>query len=192
MQLARWRLAADAVRSHSVIRQRLVPRQDAKGNDSVDWLEPVTEELVTRYAANWPAEDLLRGTPGLVMGMVLWFASMAFGAVHIAAWNDFFPSDIEAWLWRSSSIYITSSGFLWLLINLLAHQSKSIDSYWDRVVALQAHRASYLLLVPLCSVCGICYIFARSFLVIEAFISIRQLPLAAYSTPNWSQIIPHL
>jgi hypothetical protein len=25
------------------------------------------------------------------MGMVLWFASMAYGGVRIAAWNDYFP-----------------------------------------------------------------------------------------------------
>ena len=32
---------------------------------------------------------------------------------------------------------------------------------------------------------------ARAFIVIEAFVSIRQLPLAAYETPSWSQIMPH-
>ena len=193
MQHNRWRLAANAVRMYPAIRQRFATRCNTEAKkDGCDWFEPITEELVIRSATNWPGEDLLRGTGGLVMGMVLWFASMAYGGVHIAAWNDYFPSNVEAWMWRSSSIYITASGFLWLLINLLAHESKSIDAYWDKVLALRAHWSSYLILGSLCSICGAAYIFARIFLVVEAFISIRQLPVAAYTTPDWTQIIPHL
>jgi hypothetical protein len=192
-QLARWRLAADAVHTYPAVRQRFAASPSSKARrDGRGWLEPVIEELVTRFASNWPAEDLLRGTGGLVMGMVLWFASMAYGGVHIAAWNDYFPSTVEAWMWRSSSIYITASGFLWLMINLLAQLSKPLDAYWDRVLALQAHWTSYLILGSLCFVCGTAYAFARIFLVVEAFISIRQLPVAAYGTPDWTQIIPHL
>jgi hypothetical protein len=152
----------------------------------------MTEELVTRVTTNWPGEDLLRGTGGHVMGMVLWFASMAYGGVHLAAWNDYFPTTIEAWLWRSSSICITSSGLIWLMINLLAENSKAIDEYWDSVLELRARWSSYLILGSLCSICGAAYCFARIFLVIEALISIRQLPAAAYLTPEWTQIIPHL
>jgi hypothetical protein len=192
-QLTRWRLAADAVRTYPAIRERFAasPRSKAR-TGGCGWLEPVTEELVTRSASDWPAEDLLRGTGGLVMGMVLWLASMAYGGVHIAAWNDYFQSNVEAWMWRSSSIYITASGFLWLIINLLAHMSKSLNAYWDRLLALQAHWTSYLIVGSLCFVCGAAYAFARIFLVVEAFISIRQLPVAAYGTPDWTQIIPHL
>jgi hypothetical protein len=47
-------------------------------------------------ASNWPGETLLRGTGGHIIGVVLWFASMAHESVHIAAWNDYFPSTIEA------------------------------------------------------------------------------------------------
>jgi hypothetical protein len=193
MHLLRWQLAEVAVQSYSVIRQQLVMKQDAAvENGGVAWFEPMTEELLTIRVANWPSEDLLRGIRGLIMGMVLWFASMAFGAVHLAAWHEYFPSKLEAWMWRSSSIYITWSGFLWLLINLLAHLSRSINAYWERVLAFQASRTSYLILGFLCSICGIAYALARVYLVVEAIISIRQLPLTAYTTPDWAQIIPHL
>jgi hypothetical protein len=193
MQLTRWRLAAEAVRTYPAIVLRFAAKPSGEARTICrDWLEPLTEELVTRSAANWPAEDLLRGTGGLVMGMVLWFASMAYGGVHIAAWDDYFPSTVEAWMWRSSSICITFSGLLWLVINLLAHLSKPLDAYWDRVLALQAHWTSYLVLGTLCSICGVAHAFARIFLVVEAFISIRQLPRGAYATPDWTEIIPHL
>jgi hypothetical protein len=177
---------------YPAIRQRFATRCNTEAKkDGCDWFEPMTEELVTWSARNWPGEDLLRGTAGLVMGMVLWFASTAYGGVHIAAWNDYFPSNVEVWMWRSSSIYMAASAFLWLVINLLAHESKAIDAYWDKVLARQAHWSSYFILGSLCSICGIAYVFARIFLVVEAIISIRQLPIAAYRTPDWTQIIPH-
>jgi len=70
------------------------------------------------------------------------------------------------------------------MINLLARVSKSIDAYWDRVLAFQVNWASYLTLVLLYSICGVSNVFARIFLVVEAFISIRQLRLATYGTPD--------
>ena len=192
-EMIRWRLAADAVRSYPVIRERFgTGTKMAVEDNADDWVQPITEELLTTSVSNWPNEDFLRGTGGLIMGMVLWFASMAFGAVHIAAWNDYFPSKVEALVWRLSAIYIASSGLLWLLINLLAHQFPAIDDYWERVLALRASRVSFVVLGSLCFICGAAYGFARIYLVIEAFISIRELPSGAYLTPDWTVVIPHL
>ena len=126
------------------------------------------------------------------MGMILWCASMVFGAIHLTAWNEQFPSSAEAWLWRASAICIASSGLVWLLINMLAGIFPQIDAFWDRVVAFRATWLSILLIGILCAAYGLAYVLARSFLVIEAFISIRALPAAAYDTPNWSQVIPRL
>ncbi|KAG9240113.1 hypothetical protein BJ878DRAFT_585146 [Calycina marina] len=192
-QFARWPLAADAVRMYPAIRQRFsASHSPVAEKDGRNWLEPVIEELVTKSASNWPGEELLRGTGGLIMWMVLWFASMAYGGLHIAACNDYFPSTVEAWMWRSSSICITASAFVWLVINLLAHLSKSLNAYWDRVLELQANRTSYIILGSLCFICGAAYLTARISLVVEAFISIRKLPITAYGTPKWTQYIPHL
>jgi hypothetical protein len=48
-----------------------------------------------------------------------------------------------------------------------------------------------VLVVPL--VVGIlAYTPARMFLVVEAFISLRALPIKIYQTPDWTQLIPHL
>lgn len=40
-------------------------------------------------------------------------------------------------------------------------------------------------------VCGASLVFARAFIVVEAFVSIRELPAAAYDTPTWTQVFPH-
>ena len=40
--------------------------------------------------------------------------------------------------------------------------------------------------------CGLSFCLARLFIVVEAVISIRNLPAAAYVTPDWTQIFPHV
>ena len=126
------------------------------------------------------------------MGIALWFASIAFRGVHTAAWNDYFPSEAESWLWRSSSFYIIASGLIWLCVNFLGQVSHSFHAYWDKVLARRAGWWSYLVVGSLCIVCGLAYGFARMFLVVEAAISLQSLPITAYQTPDWSQLIPHL
>ena len=216
-QLERWRLAARAVKIYPALGARFKGGLDArerKNSEALrlypemptnfvqdtggrrisqdDWLECPAEQLVTDAAGNWPDDDLLRGVAGLMMGVVLWFASMAFGAVHAAAWQCYFPSSIEAWLWRSSALYIIASGFLWLIANMLSQCSQTIWWYWYDMLLHQKHWLHYLVWGGVCSVCGTAYILARLFLVVEAFISLRSLPVEAYMTPQWTNVVPHL
>lgn len=81
------------------------------------------------------------------MGMILWFASMAFGGINAAAWYDYFPSKAEAWLWQGSAVYIIWSGLVWLLINLVARICKPFDDYWNRVHSPQPPFAQSKVLV---------------------------------------------
>jgi hypothetical protein len=126
-----------------------------------------------------------------MMGMTLWFASIGFGGVYVAAWHVFFPSTLEAWLWRPSSIYISLSGFLWFSINFLAQASGASWWYWYDLLMGDVHRINYVVLGFLCALGGAAYMFVRVFLVVEAIISLRSLPAAAYITPNWTFDIPH-
>ena len=217
VQLERWRLGAQAVKKYPAIRAqftvslyprarkdsealRLYPemptnfRQDSEYQVPTvgDWLECPSEQLVTEVAGNWPDDDLLRGVAGLMMGAVLWSASIAFGAVHAAAWECYFPSTAEAWLWRSSACYIIASGLLWLLANLLSQCSQKIWWYWYDMLLYQKHWLHYFGWGLVFTIFGIAYIFARLFLVVEAFLSLRSLPVGAYNTPQWTDVIPHL
>ncbi|KAF5879104.1 uncharacterized protein Bfra_006309 [Botrytis fragariae] len=193
-QLTRWQLAAKAIHTHPALRSRFtvntIPASPGQPTHQIH--EPLIEQLVSLSAGNWPGEDLLRSTGGLVMGMTLWLASIAFGAVHAAAWYDYFPSLFEQWMWRASAVYIAFSGLLWLCINGLARAIKPVDQFWDRFLALKEHWGSYLVIGFLCTVCGIAYVVARIYLVVEAFISIRKLPVGAYGTPDWTMVVPHL
>lgn len=192
LQSIRWPLAAEAMTLHSAIACRVIPRETQDGDEKLKWVEPITEELVDDSIGNWATGNLLRDMSGFVMGMVVWSASMAYGGVHAAAWDGHFPSSIEMWLWRASSIFIAGSGLTWILINMLARTFKGFKAYWGKVESLNAHWTSLVGLGSLATLCGLTYLLARIYLVVEAFISLRKLPAAAFETFEWTQLFPHL
>ena len=192
LQSTRWALAAEAMSLHPAIASRVILREIVDGKDRHKWLEPITEELVDDTIGNWATENLLRDMSGFVMGMVVWSASMAYGGVHATAWNGYFPSRAEKLLWRISSVYIAGSGLTWILISMLARSSTRFKAYWKRVASLRAHWTSLISLGTLATICGLLYLAARIYLVIEAFISLRKLQAQAFDTLQWTQLIPHL
>ena len=192
LQSIRWSLAAEAMTLHSAISCRVIPREIREGDKNTKWVEPITEELLDDSIGNWATENLLRDMSGFVMGMVVWSASMAYGGVHAAAWNGHFPSRVEMWLWRASSICIAGSGLTWILINLLARTFNGFKAYWAKVETLRAHWTSLVGLGSLATLCGLAYLLARIYLVVESFISLRKLPAAAFETLEWTQVFPHL
>ncbi|PSN66377.1 hypothetical protein BS50DRAFT_526400 [Corynespora cassiicola Philippines] len=180
----RRRLAAEAVVKYPAIQSRFERSED-------NCLIPYTDELVQHYSVNWPNAGLLRRTQSLVMGMVLWGASMVYGAIHVSAWDYFFPTKTERLLWQLSSIWVTFCAAFWLLTNLLAHFFPAVDRVW---MAYNERRLNWfwtVVITLLCILCGSSYIVSRAYLVVEAFVSIREVPLQVYNTPSWSQVFPH-
>ncbi|KAL8856366.1 MAG: hypothetical protein Q9178_007057 [Gyalolechia marmorata] len=191
-QTIRWTLAAQAVSTYPAIASRFVCRETAEGDEMYRWFEPAVEELVDDSIGNWATGNLLRDMSGFVMGMVLWSASMAYGAVHTTAWHGHFPTRTEALLWRVSSVCIAGSGFTWILINMLARSFPWFKAYWKEVETLRAHWTNLVVLGILAGVCGIAYLLSRIYLVVEAFISLRKLPASAFDTLEWTKLVPHL
>jgi hypothetical protein len=150
------------------------------------------EELVVDYPRNWPGDDLMRELQGNMMGMVMWVASTVYGAIHLAGWKDSFPTTVEMWFWRISAAYIVFSGLLWAFLNMLDFLSGSVWIYWYEILAGHVRRKSHTLIYGLCVLGGSLYVIARTFLVVEAFISLRALPAAAYNSPSWILTVPHL
>ena len=177
---------------YPAIASRVISRETISNDKEEIWLDPITEELVDDHIGNWATESLLRDMCGNIMGMILWSASMAYGGIHAAAWDVYFPTKTEQLLWRGSSLFIASSGLLWILINMLARSSKFIKTYWIQVASLRAHWTSLVGLGFLATVCGLLYILARVYLVLEAFISLRRLQAATFETIEWTNVIPHL
>ena len=183
----RWTLAAAAIDTYPAIQEHYL----FHSHDLSRCLHFRSEELLVPRVQNWPWDDLLRNVGGLVVGMVLWLACFVYGAVHIAAWNDHFPSVAEKWMWRSSSAYIGFCGGLWVVLNYGAQAYKPFNAFWERWMDGGGRPWQNVLIGIPVVVCGSSLILARAFIVIEAFISIRELPAGAYDTPTWTQVCPH-
>ncbi|KAF2036768.1 hypothetical protein EK21DRAFT_51457 [Setomelanomma holmii] len=183
------RIAAEAVALYPALRARFVAIDQ---ECSASRYHPYATELVQDHALDWPNAGFLRRTQSLVMGMVLWGASMTYGAIHVAAWDYFFPTQLEKLFWHLSSVWVTFCAAFWLLTNLLAKVFPGIDRVWVAYNERRLGWVSVSLITSLCVLCGVSYVVSRAFLVVEAFVSIREVPEDVYKTTAWSQVFPHL
>ncbi|KAM6486902.1 hypothetical protein HDV62DRAFT_233634 [Trichoderma sp. SZMC 28011] len=167
------------------------PSEHVKASSNKSWWCP-SEELVVERPRNWPGDDLLRHMQGHLMGIILWCSSTVYGAVHVAGWNEQFPTNVESWFWRMSGVYIVFSGLLWSFFNLMGHLSGSVWWFWYGILEGAERKRSHILIYVLCCLGGTLYVIARIYLVLEAFISLRALPAAAYDSPSWVLTVPHL
>jgi hypothetical protein len=192
-QYTHWISAAKAIETYPVVSEGLrCLTHDRKGCSACNGFRLPMEELLVPTTADYPNDELLRRVNSLVMGVILWGATIVYGAIHTAAWNAYFPTTIEKWMWHSSSVWVAFSGVVWVSINAVAKLIPQIDRLWMRFLRRKTHWLFDAVVLLLCVVCGVAYIFSRGFLVIEAFISLRRLPVAAYETPSWLQVLPHL
>lgn len=103
---------------------------------------------------------------------------IVFGAIHIAAWNLYFPTSIEQTLWRMSSVMSTvllPTMYLLLLLNeyiIPAGIPTIFIKVWDILF-------------------GSLYVLARAFLLVEIFRTLFYLPEDAYVT-TWASNFPHV
>ena len=156
---------------------------------------------------DWPGLDQLHGHTTFAFAK-LCAATTLYGGLHVGAWNSTFPSASEGLLWKMSSVLITGSGLAASAIAVFrhwksqdkwkqalrsyAHRYLSISSKVERVMIIGfgeftfwAYSMAIVAIVPT-------LVIARLYLVVEAFISLRGLPIEAYQTPAWTQWIPHL
>lgn len=110
-------------------------------------------------------------TSVILMSSLTLLTCTVFAGIHVIAWNFHFPTSIEMWLWRASSILCS---VLVLIISLGALIGGDVDG---------AKRWFFL-------VCAGLYIFCRIYMFVEMFVSLRSVPASVYQTPKWSQYFP--
>jgi len=146
--------------------------------------------------------DRVPNTPELVTyGQPLWpfiaitLTGMAYGRLHVLAWNARFGTHLEQWTWRVSSIIISGTG-LWLMI-LLCYmpvplwelmKGKKRPSFTEKQLKSNAYVIRYAALYLL----GPIYVMARIYLVGESFANLVHLPDEAFLMPAWSKYVPHI
>lgn len=154
-----------------------------------------TEKLLGAHAGDWGKAGLLSGgsdTPDVALLTV----SMAYGGLHASGWNHFFSSWQEQLLWRISSVMVIVPGVLACLIIfwdwLEGHWRWNWHWHWH--VGIPKFLKDVLKWGGICAVVLVvaAYCACRVYLVVEAFIGLRELPAGVYLTPSWSQLLPHL
>ena len=139
------------------------------------------------------------------MLLTLWSLGSLYGGIHLALWNYDFPTHVECLMWRISAATLASAPVILVLLALLA-VTEDVLTKWCRKIFLgnggltlskrfkavvdfameMIFASTSVLPVPL-------YIFARIFIVVESFISLRHVPIGVYEGGlGWSKYIPHL
>jgi hypothetical protein len=102
--------------------------------------------------------------------------SCLYAGSHASAWLSHFPTYIERWIWRGSCIAIAATPPVsWILLKWLSPFACG----------------SFSVLVPGFLALAI-YLLARLFIPVEAFISMRSLPIGAFETVDWTEFWPHV
>lgn len=116
--------------------------------------------------------------------------SCLYAASHASAWSSHFPSCIEQQLWRGACICIASTiPVAWAFFELVCVYDRIpiSSSILRRLVAVPVYS-----LLLLCWLMLVLYVPARLFIVVEAFISVRSLPIGAFDTVDWTDFWPHI
>lgn len=128
-----------------------------------------------------------------------------YGALRLFAWHWHFPTVAERILWRSCASLIAASGMFFGLYGVMVKLS---DWLRDRLMSRNIPRVmrtatnkrlrfcesdtSHKLVGWVLRAMLVPYTLARLYIVIEAFVSLRSQPVDVYTTPDWTEWIPHL
>ncbi|KNZ77810.1 hypothetical protein J132_03807 [Termitomyces sp. J132] len=129
-----------------------------------------------------------------------------FRGIHCMGWDFEFPTKLEAWLWRTSSITITSIPICLLLLN---QSNNAIQWTLTCVHSQLCHSKPILLVIPLQMVKAILsslssttsviklgmtfllYPLARLVLLVQMFVVLRNPDPGIHTSVDWVTYIPH-
>jgi hypothetical protein len=171
IDVRRWTFASEAVSRYPAVAKRF---SYAVGTRSI------VEDLVAEEIPNWPGDD----DQGVISRAMLTLATAAYGGLYAISWNGFFPSDFERGAWRISLLVIASTGGMGVIYS--AAKSLDLPFLNNRLLRFLFDIFKPSILVSV----GMVYIASRTFLVVDAFISLRVLPVDVYKTPMWTQFLP--
>lgn len=116
------------------------------------------------------------------------------GALHATAWNYHFPTNSEKVLWRISCLFISLGPLAQTLILASIRYNKRTQSSYKKISCDPVYRSVPIMLVQilLYGIYYLFYAFSLTFMVIEAFISMRNVPVGSYETIKWLDWWRHL
>lgn len=112
--------------------------------------------------------------------------SILYGGLHLSAWRNPFPTELECVMWRVSCFVMmgmlpVTVGVCMVCSKVVAKLQVSFESYYKVLKAFEVLSLALLMI----------YGLARVFVIVEAFISLRRQPIGVYWSPDWLQTVPH-
>ena len=150
--------------------------------------------------------SLLSETGHILLYLLRFFFPLtaAYGGIHLSAWNFEFPSRVKAVIWRTACFIIVGSSFAIPVVpSWSSLYGYFVDPYQDPrqdpEQDWKTPRGSKLM-GPLIKTVGfglaglllLCYAASRLYLVVESFLSLRQVPIGVYAAVPWVENIPHV
>lgn len=122
-------------------------------------------------------------TNGYILS-ILFLLTLVYGGVHLSAWNWTFPTHVESSLWKFSCLYIMLAVpviyVLHKIFMVFARKGDKISPGGMGVFSLANAVLTY------------CFLLARIFIIVEVFLSLRQVSVGVYLSPSWLQMFPHV
>lgn len=116
---------------------------------------------------------------------ILAILPIAYGGIHLAAWNFQFASTTESLLWKIGCIDIMAT-FLAMRVVEGTRNSLSPSIWSGRGMIFAVFTCVSLYVISLL------FFLSRLYLLVESFIGLRHVPIGVYATLPWVQNIPHL
>jgi hypothetical protein len=140
--------------------------------------------------------SLLEKAPLMFMTGLL---SCLYAGSHASAWSSHFPSYIERWIWRGACIGIAAGvPFVCAILYLMILVCDKLDHMeihsngWKKIVFNYLSHSVFVIFLFFFGLTVIVYVCSRLFIPLEAFISIRSLPVGAFETVEWAEYWPHV
>ena len=132
-----------------------------------------------------------RGLPEEPFVSRFWWSAIAlalpviYGGLHLTAWDFHFASKTEQLLWKIACFVIMGM----MPINMLTSNIwEYLHTETEWFPANVGQRLWWILLLPRTGL----YLLSRLYIVVEAFISLRRVPIGVYAAVPWVQAIPHV
>ncbi|KAK3984083.1 hypothetical protein QBC44DRAFT_337640 [Cladorrhinum sp. PSN332] len=167
-------------------------------------LGKVKHESVAPRVSNFPgsAGTIFHTDLDTSIYLSLLVAGLAYGGLHLLAWNPPVKTLAETIIWRVAAFCVTAYGCFvsfWPLVKTLLrrHTSDAAKRGWGawKIIRVVYWVYDNIILgagLALFYLASMLYFLARIYLVVECFISVPSLPDSVFEQPAWSQYFPHI
>ncbi|KAF8249274.1 hypothetical protein K440DRAFT_544157, partial [Wilcoxina mikolae CBS 423.85] len=142
------------------------------------------------------SSDLLRNTfnfSGFLLSATV--LPILYGMIHAVAWNSQFPTPVERLLWRISAVLVGATPLVCVFCLVPGISLAGGDGDMDPDPPADLPRFFMTILTIMGLIVALAgaflYPFARLYLIIESFLSLRSLPKGSFQTVAWTNYWPH-